>query len=174
MPKSATLPKWAMLFLIRQSQIQNNSIIHCFTWMIICCLFVDFELLIKSCFARIWEYLIYVTLIFETKQHALFSKLKKMKNRLIWILNFYTNHTVNLFCTRSKLFKWYDNEWCEGKHSPTMNKVYTKEKKPLRLLNSKEFSKFMLTNLAWHCPFGQCCQFGQFVWTVWTGQVIGD
>ena len=38
-----------------------------------------------------------------------------------------------------------NNEWCEGKHPPTMNKVYTKEK-PLRLLNSKEFSKFMLPN----------------------------
>ena len=32
----------------------------------------------------------------------------------------------------------------------------------------------MLTNLARHCPFGQCCQFGQFVRTVWTGQVTGD
>ena len=30
LPKSATLPKWAMLFLIRQSQIQNNPIMHCF------------------------------------------------------------------------------------------------------------------------------------------------
>ena len=32
LPKSATLPKWAMLFLIRQSQIQNNPIMHCFYW----------------------------------------------------------------------------------------------------------------------------------------------
>ena len=40
-----------------------------------------------------------------------------------------------------------NNKWCEGKHSPTINKVYTKEK-PLRLLNSEEFSKFMLPNLA--------------------------
>ena len=32
LPKSATLPKCAMLFLIRQSLIQNNSIIHCFKW----------------------------------------------------------------------------------------------------------------------------------------------
>ena len=31
-----------------------------------------------------------------------------------------------------------DNKWCEGKHFPTINKVYTKEK-PLRLLNSEEF-----------------------------------
>ena len=30
LPKSATLPKWAMLFLIRQSQIQNNPIMHWF------------------------------------------------------------------------------------------------------------------------------------------------
>ena len=26
------LPKWAMLFLIRQSQIQNNPIMHCSNW----------------------------------------------------------------------------------------------------------------------------------------------
>ena len=75
-----------MLFLIRQSQIQNNPLMHCFTWMIICCLFVDFELLIKSCFESIWEYLIYVTLIFETKKHALFSKLNK--NEKLLNLNF--------------------------------------------------------------------------------------
>ena len=36
-----------------------------------------------------------------------------------------------------------NNKWCEGKHSPTISKVSTKEK-PLRLLNSEEFSKFML------------------------------
>ena len=37
---------------------------------------------------------------------------------------------------------------CEGKHSPNINKLYSKEKKTLRLLNSEEFSKFMLPNWA--------------------------
>ena len=94
------------------------------------------------------EYLIYVTLIFETKQHALFSKKKKkMEKPLNLNFKFYTNHTVNLFAHGQNFLNDRNNEWCEGKHPPTMNKVYTKEK-PLRLLNSKEFSKCMLPNLA--------------------------
>ena len=40
-----------------------------------------------------------------------------------------------------------NNECCEGKHSGLIYKMYTKEK-PLRLLNSEEFSKFMLPNWA--------------------------
>ena len=79
LPKSATLPKWAMLFLIRESQIQNNPIMHCFTWdnLLFVCGFWASNWLKFIMFWTHLEYLIYVTLIFETKQHALFSKEKK-------------------------------------------------------------------------------------------------
>ena len=81
---------------------------------------------------------------FETKQHVLFSKSKKLNKSLN--LNFKFSYLPQShFFSHGQTFLNDDmnNKWCEGKNSPTINKVNTKEK-PLRLLNSEEFAKFML------------------------------
>ena len=147
LPKSATLPKWAMLFLIRQSQIQNNPTIHCFNWnnlLFVCCFWAS-KWLKLIMFWMYLDYWIYVTIIL--KQNNMFCFL----NKKIWkTVKF--EFQIFILTTRSILFshgqnilKDMDNKWCEGKHFPTINKVYTKEK-PLRLLNSEGFSKFLLSN----------------------------
>ena len=77
LPKSATLPKWVMLFLIRQAQIQNNPIMHCFNWnnlLFVCWFWATYQLK----FIMFWTYLdywIHVTIIM--KQNNMFCFLNK-------------------------------------------------------------------------------------------------
>ena len=59
---------------------------------------------------------------------------------------FHTNHAgffFFFFAQGENFLNDMNNKWCEGKHSSTINEVYTKEKQ-LKILNSEEFSNFML------------------------------
>ena len=97
------------------------------------------------------------------KQNSMFRFLKKKKKKKNEKPS-NSNFQIFILITRSFFFSPHgqnfvndmNNKWCEGKHFLTINEVYTKENL-LRLLNSEEFSKFILPNLALHCPFGQCC-----------------
>ena len=76
-PKSATLPKWVMLFLIRQAQIQNNPIMHCFNWnnLLFVCWFWASNRLKFIMFWTYLDYWIHVTII--VKQNNMFCFVNK-------------------------------------------------------------------------------------------------
>ena len=88
------------------------------------------------------ESLIYVTLIFETKQHALFSKLKKKKK---WKT---VKFEFQIFILTPRLIFFapgqnFLNDMIMNGVKENIPRLWTKftlKKKPL--LNSKEFSKF--------------------------------
>ena len=83
LPKSAILPKWAMLFLIRQSQIQNNPIMHCFNWnnLLFVCGFWASNWLKFIMFLMSLDYWIYVFLILKQNNMFCFQNKKILKNR---------------------------------------------------------------------------------------------
>ena len=86
----------------------------------------------------LWTYLdywIYVTTILKQSNMFCFLNEKK-KWKAVKFESYFFSHGQNFLNDMN-------NKWREGKHFLTINTVYTKQK-PLRLLNSEEFSKFML------------------------------
>ena len=86
-----------------------------------------------------------ITLILKQNNMFCFLNQKIWKNVKFEFQIFVLTTQSIFFAHGQNFLNDMNNKWCEGKHSPTINKVYTNEK-PLRLLNSEEFSKFMLPN----------------------------